>query len=152
MALRKSPYLLSLAILPLLSACGGSASGGKVRSASAAAAPKPAVTAPAPVRPAMRYRPRNPQVQARLQGIPGLEGVIGATAQDLARRFGPARLDVWDGDARKLQFSGNACVLDIYLFPDEQGREAEAAYIEARRSSDGQDVDRAACIAALQRR
>jgi len=96
----------------------------------------------------MRYRPRNPQVLA----LPGLEGVIGQTMDGLTRQFGPARLDVWEGDARKLQFSGTACVLDVYLYPAAPGSEPQATYIDARRTSDGQDVDRAACIAALRAR
>ncbi|HMP56959.1 MAG TPA: hypothetical protein PKD92_10360, partial [Novosphingobium sp.] len=100
---------------------------------------------PADLRQPMRYRPRNAQVQS----LPGLEGVIGQTEAGLVRTFGPARLDVWEGDARKLQFSGSQCVLDVYLYPEAQGRDPQATYVDARRPSDGQDVDRAACVAAL---
>lgn len=135
------------ALTPLLAACGSG--GGKVQSASAAvpaAQPRhsrlPAVRAP------VRTTPRPAQVLA----APGLEGVIGATRGDLVRQFGPARLDVWEGDARKLQYSGNACVLDIYLYPAAPGREPQATYVDARRSSDGKDVDRASCIGALRQR
>jgi hypothetical protein len=84
--------------------------------------------------------------------LPGLEGVIGATSAELVNRFGAARLDVAEGDARKLQFSGNACVLDIFLYPGAPGAEPQATYVDARRPSDGQDVDRAACVAALRKR
>lgn len=129
--------------MPLLSACGG-ASGGRIGSASATV-PRPA-TRPV-VRPPIRRAPPAAQVQS----IPGLEGVIGATAADLSRQFGTARLDVWEGDARKLQFSGTPCVLDVFLYPSAQGREPQATYVDARRA-DGQDVDRAACVAALKRR
>lgn len=132
-----------LAFSLLLSACGGASGGTKVQSASAAKPPR--VTGPADVRAPMRYRPRNAQVLS----LPGLEGVIGQTEAGLVRQFGPARLEVWEGDARKLQFSGSQCVLDIYLYPDAQGRDPQATYLEARRPSDGQDVDRAACVAAL---
>ncbi len=52
---------------------------------------------------------------------------------------------------RKLQFSGTACVFDIYLYPPAPGSEPTAAYADARRASDGQDVDRAACAGALLR-
>jgi len=83
--------------------------------------------------------------------IPGLEGVIGADAADLTRQFGPARLDVWEGDARKLQFSGQACILDIYLYPTSRSREPLATFVDARRASDGRDVDRVACARALKR-
>ena len=40
-------------------------------------------------------------------------------------------------------------MIDIYLYPEAQGKEPQATYVDARRQSDGQDVDRAACIAAL---
>jgi hypothetical protein len=136
--LHRNPAL-GLLLIPLLGAC-----------ASAAATPqsvpaKPAVAAPIPIRAPVRRAP--PKAQALV--APGLEGVIGATREDLISQFGAARLDVWEGDARKLQFSGTACVLDVYLYPQAAGSEPEATYVDARRPSDGQDVDRAACIAAL---
>lgn len=84
--------------------------------------------------------------------IPGLEGVIGSDAGALTRQFGTARLDVKEGDVRKLQFSGTACVLDIYLYPPSPNAEPRATYVDARRASDGLDVDRAACVAALRQR
>lgn len=83
---------------------------------------------------------------------PGLEGVIGANALQLVAQFGPARLDLREGDARKLQFAGEPCVLDVYLYPSAQAREARATYVDARRASDGLEVDRAACVAALRGR
>ena len=129
-----------LALSLLLAAC---ASGG-----TATPAKPPQSAGRVPVRTPVRTPPPRPQVQV----APGLEGVIGATPADLADQFGPARLDVWEGDARKLQFTTNACVLDIYLYPPSPGREPQATYVEARRASDGQDVDRAACTAAMRRR
>jgi hypothetical protein len=109
----------------------------------------------APVRTAVRTpaRPpvRRPPPPAQVLALPGLEGVIGATSAELARQFGTPRLDVWEGDARKVQFSGSACVLDIYLYPAAPGREPQASYVDARRASDAQQVDRAACIAAMRR-
>lgn len=130
---------LALALLPLLAACGGTASQPAVKSVSARPVP---ATKPAP-RPIPSWR------APKTMDLPGLEGVIGADAAALARQFGQARLDVWEGDARKLQFSGSACVLDIYLYPPRPKAEPQAAYVDARRASDGQDVDRAACVAAL---
>ena len=70
----------------------------------------------------------------------------------LANMFGPPRLDVKEGDMRKLQFAGEACVLDVFLYPLRPNAEPVATYVDARRSSDGLDVDRAACVAALRRR
>lgn len=131
-----------LASALLLAGCGGA--GTSVKSASTASLPvPPTVTRPIPQRPAIR-----PRVMAG----PGLEGVIGGNAGDLQRQFGAARLDVIEGDARKLQFSGNACVLDVFLYPETEGREPTATYVEARRSSDGKDVDRASCVSALRKR
>lgn len=135
-----------LSIIPLclaLAGCGGSETG-PVKSASVAV-PRPAV------RPGVRQPVRRAPPPAHVLALPGLEGVIGATPGDLARQFGTPRLDVWEGDARKVQYSGAACVLDIYLYPAAPGREPQATYVDARRGSDGQDVDRAACIAALRR-
>ncbi len=83
--------------------------------------------------------------------LPGLEGVIGQNGTALANTFGAPRLEVREGDALKLQFSGEACVLDVYLYPLRPGAEPSATYVDARRASDGLDVDRAACVAALRR-
>ncbi|MES2493827.1 MAG: hypothetical protein V4579_11180 [Pseudomonadota bacterium] len=99
-------------------------------------------------RPPLRRNPPLPQVQT----LAGADGVIGAAPAELIRQFGAPRLDVWEGDARKLQYSGTACVLDIYLYPQAPGREPKATYVDARRVSDGQEVDRAACVAALRRK
>lgn len=84
--------------------------------------------------------------------LPGVEGIIGANAAGLQLLFGTARLDVFEGDARKLQFAGEPCVLDVYLYPMREGGEPAATYVDARRASDGLDVDRASCVAALKRR
>jgi hypothetical protein len=82
----------------------------------------------------------------------GLEGVIGQDASTLTRRFGAPRIDLAEGDARKLQFSGSRCVLDIYLYPMHPGAEAVAAHVEARLRQGGAEVDRGACIREVERR
>lgn len=133
-------FAAAAALIPFLAAC--ASSGG-----TQAARPGRGLGQTA-VRPPVRSAPRDPTFQA----IPGLEGVIGVGEAQLVRQFGPARLNVWEGDARKLQFTGSACVLDIYLYPTSQSKEPLASYVDARRSSDGQDVDRAACVAAMRRR
>jgi hypothetical protein len=91
-----------------------------------------------------------PRPVAQLHIAPGLEGVIGADADQLVRLLGAPRLDIREEDARKLQWQGSACVLDAYLYPPAEGGRARATYVDARRS-DGRDVDRAACIAALRK-
>ena len=99
--------------------------------------------------PAVREPSRATPPPPKFQTVPGLEGVIGANEKQLISQFGKPRLNVWEGDARKLQFTGNACVLDIYLYPTTTSREPLATFADAHRASDGQDVDRAACVAAL---
>jgi hypothetical protein len=87
-----------------------------------------------------------------VQQVPGVEGLINQSATGLISQFGAPRLDVHEGDMRKLQFTGQACVLDVFLYPLRQGGEPVATYVEARRASDGQDVDKASCVAALLKR
>jgi hypothetical protein len=81
----------------------------------------------------------------------GLEAVMGKDIAALKRMFGEPRLDVIEVNGRKLQFTGTACVLDAYLYPDGSSKREIVTYIDARRS-DGAEVDRAACVNALQQR
>jgi len=117
-------------------------------------APPPAIERP-PARAVPPTVPPPPETQGfrapQVLHMAGLEDVIEKDAGALARMFGPARLDVREGDMRKLQFAGDACVLDVYLYPLRRGGEPVATYVDARRASDGLDVDRAACVAALAR-
>lgn len=80
----------------------------------------------------------------------GLESVLGLTEKQLIRKFGNARLNVREANGRKLQFSGTACVMDVYLYAENSSAEI-ATHIDARRS-DGAEVDRASCVRALSRR
>ena len=83
--------------------------------------------------------------------LPGLEGVIGESVSGVQRQFGEPTLDVAEGDVRKLQYRGASCVLDIYFYPLRPGAQPTATHVDARRSSDALDVDRAACVAASRR-
>lgn len=114
--------------------------------------PKKAAHPANPPSPPRSLPPPPPRPEAQVQHLPGLETVIGADARTLLGEFGTPRLDVHEGDARKLQFGGAACVLDVYLYPPDKGGTPRATYVDARRASDGQDVDRAACVAALMQR
>ncbi|WP_164117389.1 hypothetical protein [Sphingorhabdus sp. Alg239-R122] len=87
--------------------------------------------------------------QMPMQNTQGLEAVMGQDARGLARLFGEPRLDVREGDARKLQFSSRDCVLDTYLYPKGRG-DAVVTYVDAR-TPDGRNADRASCVAALRR-
>ena len=80
--------------------------------------------------------------------VAGLEAVMGKDARALEARFGSPRLDVREGDARKLQFVGAACVLDAYLYPPGTGAEPVVTHVDAR-LPDGRDTDRAGCVASL---
>ncbi|WP_343608821.1 hypothetical protein [Novosphingobium sp.] len=136
--------LLVLPLLAFLAACGTE----QTRPVSIQRPPhRPGTTATPPA-----AITRTPPPAAHVQSLPGLQGVIGASAPELQRLFGPPRLDVVEGDAHKLQFSGNACVLDVYLYPPAPGQAPRASYVDARRGTDARDVDRAACVAALKRR
>jgi hypothetical protein len=134
-----------LLALPLLAACTAVPSAQPQR----APAPqqRPRTSAVPPSKPAPPPKPvfRAPEIQH----LPGLESVIDKDAATLTRQFGKPRLEVREGDMRKLQFAGEPCVLDVYLYPLRPGSEPIATYVDARRASDGLDVDRAACIAAL---
>ena len=99
-------------------------------------------TAPAPAPPAAR-----PQTYS----VAGLESVIGRTARQVEAQFGRPELDVREGNGRKLQFAGPACVLDAYFYPPRGGGEPIVTHVDAR-LPDGHDFDRASCVAALARR
>jgi hypothetical protein len=137
----------SLAPLPLLAACVS------VGSPPPVSQPRLGHVTTAP--PAVRVPPNNPApptsgfIAPQVMRLPGLENVIGASAAQLERRFGKPRLDVLEGDARKLQFAGEPCVLDVFLYPMQPGAAPVATHVEARRASAGRNVDRAACVAAL---
>ena len=126
--LPKRPLLASIGLSLILAGCGE----GTVTSARG----KLDAIKPIP------HRPYGPRVEA------GLEGVIGADRSGLERQFGAPRLDVREGDALKLQWSGGACILDVYLYPPPRGGEPSASYVDARRG-DGRDVDKASCVTAL---
>lgn len=119
--------------------------------------PQPAPTAspsaerPRPV-PQQQPLPPPPSAGFRSPEImrgPGLDGVVRESANSLTRQFGAPRLDVAEGDMRKLQFAGAPCVLDVYLYPLRPEAEPVSTWLEARRASDGAEVDLLACIQAL---
>ena len=77
--------------------------------------------------------------------------LIGLTASELGARFGQPGFQVRDGAGTKLQWSGNGCVLDAYLYPPPNGQGiARVAHVDARRPS-GADLDLSSCLALLAR-
>jgi hypothetical protein len=77
--------------------------------------------------------------------------VMGRTAAQLMRDFGVPRLDVTEGPAHKLQYAGDRCVMDAYLYAPRAGAEPVVTHIDTR-SPEGTDVATDACIAMLPRR
>lgn len=80
----------------------------------------------------------------------GLAAILNRSDQELVALFGPPRLDVREGNGRKLQFSGQSCVLDVYLYPPENGGEARSNYADAR-DLQGAAVDRGKCVERLKK-
>lgn len=102
----------------------------------ASAVPRPAAPVATPPAPTVRPVQNN--------------NLIGSSADALGRLFGKPRIDVVEGAGRKLQFAGNACILDIYLYAPRQGAAAVASHVDAR-TPEGRDADVNSCAAALRR-
>ena len=143
---------LAFALVPLVAACATPAPSTTGQPRPSTGTPPTTTTRPGTV-PPTNPPPATPGgfVPPRVMSAAGLEFVIGARASQLEQTFGPARLDVIEGDARKLQFVGEQCVMDVFLYPLSPGAEPTATFVEARRASDALDVDRVACANALRR-
>jgi predicted small lipoprotein YifL len=102
----------------------------------------PVIVAPATV----SHRPAPPPPAT---STPAFQA-IGSDARTLIAQFGTPAIDQREGPARKLQFRGAACVLDAYLYPPANGGAPRVTWIDTR-NSQGNDMDRAACITALTR-
>lgn len=128
--------LALIAVLGLgLAACAGPGKPTPARAPAAAAPPRSTIV-----------------VVPEVMAPQGLAGVIGSPPAALLRRFGTPRLDMAEGDARKLQFAGSACVLDIYLYPLAAAAEPTATHVEARLRQGGAPADPAACIREVEGR
>ncbi|MEL7197873.1 MAG: hypothetical protein AAGL10_06110 [Pseudomonadota bacterium] len=120
-----------------LGACASGSIGSSTGTARSAGASAPAVR-PAPV-----------LVPSQSVREAGLQNIIGANGTALLERFGKARIDLTEGTARKLQFANEACVIDIFLYPLQSGRDPVATHIEARNRKTGAAEDKAACARVL---
>lgn len=76
--------------------------------------------------------------------------VMGRNANQLVALFGQPNAEVREGPGRKLQFASAICVLDAYLYPRGDAQPV-VTHVDARQT-DGSPIDRASCVAALQRR
>lgn len=134
----RSRGMIAAMIAALLAGC---ASGGGKSAPSSRGAVRPATA------------PRSSIVVVpEVMGAAGLGGVIGSRADALTGRFGQPRIDLAEGDARKLQFAGRSCVLDIYLYPVAAAAEPTATHVEARLRQGGAPADPGACIREVERR
>jgi hypothetical protein len=103
-------------------------------------------------KPAPSPRQMTASVRSRTVVVPevrvpaGLGDVISAPATALTRRFGTPRIVLAEGDARKLQFAGSTCVVDIFLYPVAASVEPTATHVEARLRQGGAPIDPLACI------
>jgi hypothetical protein len=83
---------------------------------------------------------------------PSIAAIKGESASKLIAQFGAPAMDLSEGRARKLQFSGPICVLDAYLYPPANGRgDPVVTHLDARQR-DGAPIDQASCVAALTKR
>lgn len=87
-----------------------------------------------------------------LQRLEGVSGLIGANERQLVQAFGEPRINLTEGDARKLQFASETCVLDVFLYPLEPGQTPIATHAEARNPRGGANIEPASCVAQLNRR
>jgi hypothetical protein len=76
--------------------------------------------------------------------------LIGQSADAAQRMFGKPRLDVTEGAARKLQFEGSACVIDIYYYAPRAGAPPVATHVDAR-TPDGRSAELNSCVETLRR-
>jgi hypothetical protein len=97
---------------------------------------------------ATRPQPQPPETAAP-QPPPEREpvGIVGLTAQQLVGHFGNPALQVREGTSLKLQFRGRTCILDAYLYP--QNNVLRVIHVDTRTLS-GVDYNQAACIASLE--
>jgi hypothetical protein len=94
--------------------------------------------------------PQQPVVQAPPTTVSGEpRRLLGLTAAEMVGHFGNPSLQVREGTSLKLQFRGQRCVLDAYLYPENGSGPLRVTHVDTRLLS-GVDTDQAACISALE--
>ena len=138
-----------------LAACGRGAASLPRRDAAAMIAPcaayrpcrRSCCSPPAPPTPAARAAPRRSRHAARAAGARRPDRPDRGRADPALRQPGAA------GPRRapglKLQFRGQACVLDAYLYPPPSGRASSGSPTSIPGCRSGDDTTQASCIAAL---
>lgn len=124
---RPAASVVAAALLAVLGGC------------SATAIPR---SAPPPVKPAAPA----PTIGRPVQD----NSLIGQSPDAVGRLFGKPRLDVTEGAARKLQYEGTACVIDIYFYAPRAGANPVATHVDAR-TPDGRNAELNSCVETLRR-
>lgn len=88
------------------------------------------------------------QAQFAARPPSAFDRLLNLDAGDVIQILGQPAQDAQEGPARRLQFSGAACILDVYLYPPADGAEPRVAYAAAR-LADGREADRNLCITLL---
>jgi hypothetical protein len=112
---------------------------------------RPKIKIDAPSRIPIPALPGSGATTTTTQPATGLNAVMGKDRAALVNMFGLPRLDIVEARGRKLQFTGTQCILDTYLYPEGRNDTEIVTHVDARRS-DGAEVDKASCIASLQKR
>lgn len=74
--------------------------------------------------------------------------LIGLTGNELVSRFGNPTLQIREGNSFKIQFRGQLCVLDAFLYPST-GAQFRVTHVETR-SRAGTATNQADCIRTLE--
>jgi hypothetical protein len=91
-----------------------------------------------------------PQPTPVVQAPPERGDLVGLTAGELVQRLGTPALQIREGQSLKLQFRGQRCILDAYLYLPASGQGPErVTHVDARLRS-GVDTDQRGCVAALE--
>jgi hypothetical protein len=89
-----------------------------------------------------------PPQPSQAEPIQRQTSLVGMTTSELVGHFGKPALQIREGTSLKLQFRGQRCVLDAYLYTAHDGV-LRVTYVDTRAPS-GVDMDQAACISALE--
>lgn len=74
-----------------------------------------------------------------------LMGLEPAQVQEI---LGPVSLKRWEGDVQVMQFKGEKCVMDVYLYENAPGEAYEVSYLSAR-NPEGEDMADDICLTSL---
>ncbi|HXV73560.1 MAG TPA: hypothetical protein VD713_02405 [Sphingomonadales bacterium] len=82
---------------------------------------------------------------AEAEAAPAL---LGLEPKEVQALLGEVSFKRWEGAAQMMQFTGDACILDVYFYEEAPGAAFRAAHLAARNSS-GETVEAEACFRAL---